>query len=204
MLPPPRIEDTPTPGASFENDRIRLERPTMAYAESYLAARREGYADTSAPNPLSTVSIDLANLERHLASLNGPRMDFQTEDGSNLPYAHLWMVSDQSFIGRVSIRYGLNNRLRRSGGHIGYEIRPLYRRRGLGHLALALGIEHLQMNGVTEFLLTCRDDNIASAKIIERAGGILEDIIPHPDIPGAQLRRYWLKRSDILQIDYHR
>jgi predicted acetyltransferase len=204
MLPPPRIEDTSTPGLSFENGRIHLEKPSIAYAESYLAARREGCADTSATNPISTVSIDITNLQAHLASLNGPRIDYLAADGSRLPYAHLWMVSDQDFFGRVSIRYALNDRLRRSGGHIGYEIRPLYRDQGLGHLALALGIEHLQTHGVTEFLLTCRGDDIASSKIIERAGGVLEDVTLHPDIPGARLRRYWVKCSEYRTTDYHR
>lgn len=194
MLPPRHIQDTAVPARPVTNAQFRLERPSMAYAESYLAARQEGYADTSAPNLLAGASVDIANLEAHLASLNGPRVDYLAADGSHLPYTHLSMVTEQDFIGRVSIRYALNDRLRRSGGHIGDEIRPQYRGQGLGHLALALGIEHLLAHGVSEFLLTCRDDNIGSSKIIERAGGILEDVAPHPDIPGARLRRYWVKR----------
>lgn len=44
--------------------------------------------------------------------------------------------------------------------------------------------------GVSRVLLTCDDGNEVSASIIERAGGVLEDIRVAPD--GIGKRRYWI------------
>ena len=132
----------------------------------------------------------------YLLSLNRPRVQDSDDRSEPVPFAHLWMVAREEFLGRVSVRYALNEKLLRSGGHVGYEVRPTYRGLGLGHHALALGLAHLSARGLHEFLITCRDDNAASARIIERAGGVLEETIPHPDIPGELSRRYWIRRLD--------
>lgn len=44
--------------------------------------------------------------------------------------------------------------------------------------------------GVDPLLVTCDDDNTASASIIERLGGILEDVRQGSD--GIAKRRYWI------------
>ena len=169
----------------------------MAYAASYLEARREGYTDTSLPMA-DQAQIGPEQLARHLASLNEPAKAARwadTPDAPPVPFAHLWMVTDREFIGRVSIRYELTDKLLRSGGHIGYEFRPGYRGRGLGHRALQLGTEHLRARGASALLLTCRDDNVGSIRIIEQAGGVLENVVVHPNIPGKMNRRYWISRT---------
>jgi predicted acetyltransferase len=38
--------------------------------------------------------------------------------------------------------------------------------------------------------VTCDDDNLASATVIERCGGVLENIVP--DDGRAPKRRYWI------------
>jgi predicted acetyltransferase len=48
-------------------------------------------------------------------------------------------------------------------------------------------------NGVSSVLLTCDDDNIGSAAVIERCGGILESV--GPDENGVLFRRYWVRSS---------
>ena len=105
------------------------------------------------------------------------------------------MVAGTAFIGRVSVRYALNERLRRSGGHVGHEVRPSLRGRGFWHRALALGIAHLEARGMRSFLLTCGDRHAPTARLNERAGGVPEDVIPYPETPGAMLRRYWIRRG---------
>ncbi len=87
------------------------------------------------------------------------------------------MVAGDEFLGRVSVRHAPTLRLRRAGGHIGYEVRPRHRGRGLGHRALAL----LQARGLNRFLFTCRDDNVGATRIIEAAGVVLGDVMPPPE-----------------------
>jgi predicted acetyltransferase len=108
-----------------------------------------------------------------------------------VPFGHLWLVSGGVFIGRVGVRYHLNRSLRRSGGHVGYEIRPALRRRGFGHAALALGRAHLATHGTKTILVTCTEGNLGSRRIIEAAGGQLEDLVEAPDGSQQLVRRYW-------------
>src|SRR5687768_7561622 len=59
--------------------------------------------------------------------------------GEELPHGWVtatlyWLVEDGQFVGTVNIRHELNDWLLRYGGHIGYAIRPSWRRRGYGTL----------------------------------------------------------------------
>ncbi len=108
------------------------------------------------------------------------------------PFAQLWLVCGDTFIGRASIRYALNELLLAWGGHVGYEIRPSLRRRGFGMRACTLAIAHARAHGIGRLLLTCAEDNLGSARIIEAHGGVLENIAPHPLTPGIRVRRYWI------------
>lgn len=59
------------------------------------------------------------------------------KEGRNLPKGFapesvFWLIDDEEFIGRASIRHELTPHLREIGGHIGYEIRPSKRRQGYG------------------------------------------------------------------------
>ena len=174
----------------------RLTRPSLDYLASYLAALSEGHTDSTDAHrqvPLAVIEADPA---AHIASLNAQDTMIRLPDGTELgtvPHAHLWLVAGDELIGRVSIRYQLNQRLLRSGGHIGYGIRPSRRRQGFGHQALVLAKQHARERGVQRVLLTCADDNIGSARIIETCGGVLEDVEPHPDNPETLMRRYWIE-----------
>jgi predicted acetyltransferase len=89
---------------------------------------------------------------------------------------NLWWVDGDEYVGRMSIRHELNGWLKEVGGHIGYDVRRS--RRGEGHatamLRAALRIAHDL--GIDSALLTCDDDNLASRIVIERNGGVLEDL----------------------------
>lgn len=97
---------------------------------------------------------------------------------------------DGQIVGRVSIRHVLNERLHHQGGHVGYVVRPAFRRRGYATAMLQQGLARLAGLGVDPALVTCNDDNHASAVIIERAGGIVENVVlADGDVA---LRRYWV------------
>jgi predicted acetyltransferase len=76
------------------------------------------------------------------------------------------------------------------GGHIGYGVRPVHRRRGYATEMLRQALVIARAEGVDRILVTCDDDNTASSVIIERTGGVLDDVRRAPD--GGQKRRYWL------------
>jgi predicted acetyltransferase len=99
--------------------------------------------------------------------------------------------ADGNLIGRASVRFTLNDYLADTGGHVGYGVRPAFRRRGHATVMLMESLALLRAEGVERVLVTCDDDNIGSATVIERAGGVLED--KRTDrFEGTEKRRYWI------------
>jgi len=111
---------------------------------------------------------------------------------NNLVPATLYFLVDEhnEVGGAIDVRYGLNDYLSRYGGHIGYGIRPSWRKKGCGVKMLELVLLKLKKSNLTEVLITCDDDNIGSIKVIEANGGVLESKI---DENGRLVRRYWIE-----------
>lgn len=107
-----------------------------------------------------------------------------------VPGTFLVAEVDGELVGRVSVRHALTDWLERYGGHIGYGVRPAHRRRGHATRILRQALGIARDAGVARVLVTCDDDNLASAAIIERCGGILADVLAVPDGPAK--RRYWI------------
>lgn len=102
---------------------------------------------------------------------------------------HWWIVEGDTYLGAIDLRHRLNDFLLDVGGHIGYNVRPSARRRGLAGWALGTVLTEARALGLARVLVTCNDDNIASARSIERNGGVLEDT--RTTAAGLK-RRYWI------------
>jgi predicted acetyltransferase len=110
--------------------------------------------------------------------------------GNRVPATFLVAEVDGVLVGRVSIRHELNDFLADVGGHIGFAVRPGYRGRGFATEILRQALVIARAEGVERVLVTCHDDNLASAAVIERLGGTLEDV--RVDRDGKRKRRYWI------------
>jgi len=172
-----------------------LTPPSRRVRSSVIAALREGFRRGTRP-ALRPREID--RVERDFDGFIAARLE-QTREivlpgGRRVPAVPSslhWLIAGDTFIGELSFRHELNDYLRQSGGHIGYGIRPSWRGLGYGKRILALGIVEARRRGIRRMLVTCHDDNLASARVIEANGGVLQDVVD--DIfGGGPLRRYWI------------
>lgn len=127
----------------------------------------------------------------YCARLNSQRFDVDLPEGL-VPATFLVAEVDGQIVGRVSIRHALNAFLEELGGHIGYGVRPGFRRRAYATAILRQSLVVASSVGLARVLVTCDDDNVGSAKVIENCGGVFERVTadPHGSVPK---RRYWVE-----------
>lgn len=97
---------------------------------------------------------------------------------------------DNTLVGISDIRLTTNDFILTYAGQIGYSVRPSLRGKGYANEILRLTLIEASKHNFNKILVTCNEPNIASAKVIERNGGILENIIPHPGFPN--VKRYYI------------
>jgi predicted acetyltransferase len=92
-----------------------------------------------------------------------------------VPSTTWWWVQGTEYLGRISLRHRLTERLLEIGGHIGYDVRPSARRRGHATAMLRAALPLTNELGIDPALVTCDTDNVGSRKVIEANGGVFED-----------------------------
>ncbi|WP_460935299.1 GNAT family N-acetyltransferase [Phycicoccus ginsengisoli] len=119
---------------------------------------------------------DRAAFTSYVAELRAEALPETPRLSHLVPSTTLWWVDGEEWLGRIQLRQRLNERLLAGGGHIGYDVAPEHRCRGQatamlrGMLAVAAG-----RYGIASALVTCDPDNVASRRVIEACGGVLED-----------------------------
>jgi predicted acetyltransferase len=111
-----------------------------------------------------------------------------------VPATFLVAEAEGQIVGRVSIRHALSAYLAEVGGHIGYGVRPGFRRRGYATAILGQSLAVASSIGLDRVLVTCDDDNEGSANVIENCGGVLENVVAGRD-GSVPKRRYWVEIS---------
>ncbi|HEV7976981.1 GNAT family N-acetyltransferase [Amycolatopsis sp.] len=99
--------------------------------------------------------------------------DQVTTDEARCTYR--WIVETDRVLGGIALRHGFNDFVRWAG-HIGYGVRPSARRRGVATWALGRMLDEARLLGLERVLVVCEAGNFASAKTIERHGGVLEEV----------------------------
>ena len=174
---------------------MELVQPSAEYKDSFIEAVKEfqNDADYTHRNKWYRALL-IPELEKDFdAFIEGER---RARLGNlpakyDVPRDEYWLVDGGEFIGRLTVRHRLNERLMVIGGHIGFDIRPDRRGQGYGNTMLELALPKAKELGLKRVLLTCDTRNIASRKIIEKYGGVLENQIPNPEM-GHDALRYWI------------
>lgn len=172
-----------------------LVLPTVTVRASFLEAMAEFVAEGASQSQTSAwidvhgekwhteegfaAFVEAVLADRHVDT---PRLEW------HVPCTNLWLVDGTTYLGRISIRHELTDFLREVGGHIGYDVRPSRRRQGHATTMLRAALPWAHDLGIDPALVTCDESNVASTRVIEAAGGVLEDV------RGAK-RRYWVPTS---------
>ncbi|MCK5128536.1 MAG: GNAT family N-acetyltransferase [Clostridiales bacterium] len=174
-------------------DNIKLIKPCEEYLDSYLEACREFRITDINSSSLH----DPNNFELWKSTIFEKYKSHSS--GINLPKGYVscttyWLVDDKNIIGIGSIRHSLTDTLRKYGGHIGYMICPKYHNKGYGTLQLELLLENAYELGIEEALLTCDVNNTASARVMEKNGGVrMDQISVCVDSTDKEVYRYTIK-----------
>ncbi len=166
-----------------------LVDPALAYKDALIDAVREFCA-------AGEYQADPDHMAAHFSDLLlwiERQKDPATVEPDQLPMEDFWLMAGDQWIGKLTLRTALDERFLRSGGHIGYEIRPSLRRRGYGTVLLQLGLEKARERGLHRVLLTCAETNIGSRKLIEANGGRLENAAM---VDGVKKLRYWIDLTE--------
>ena len=169
-----------------------MVEPTTALHTQWLAAHDDWGAGTHQDGAGLLADDDVRT--RHGFALWVGRL--RRESDTTVPPAagrvhctYWWIADGDTVLGTISLRHRLNDFLLGAGGHIGYGIRPSARRRGVATWALGQVLATAGTYGLDRVLITCADDNVASARVIEHHGGLLEDV---RDTELGRTRRYWV------------
>jgi len=170
---------------------FEIQEPSVELKDSFLSALKEYHQEGR------NLDQDEKEIENNFSTFV---QHFKDESlGKNLkpeyvPQTTYWIADKDGYAGRVSIRHELNENLLKIGGHIGYEVRPSKRGLGYGSKALELALSKARSLGLEKVLLTCISTNIASKKIIEANGGVLENEVHGEEGEPSRLR-FWIKIS---------
>ena len=100
---------------------------------------------------------------------------------ARLPSLRLWIVAN-GFCGTIGLRWqpGTEALPPHCAGHIGYAVVPWRRREGLASAALLAFLPQARARGLRYVELTTDEGNVASRRVIEKAGGVLTGTAPPP------------------------
>ncbi|MFO7974748.1 MAG: GNAT family N-acetyltransferase [Candidatus Hydrogenedentota bacterium] len=168
-----------------------LIRPTVELQSSFLEAATE-YREAGEELDTTFPAYWNAPFEVYVAQLDALAKGKHLPPGI-VPADTYWLVGpNRRFLGMSRLRRRLTRALRIEGGHIGYTIRPSERRKGYGTKLCALTIEEMRKaRRIKRLLITCDTRNTASARIIEKNSGVLENRVTSPRT-GRQVSRYWI------------
>lgn len=161
-------------------------------SEKYLKSYQEAFEEYNIHNVVSYAFADTNKVDVVKKYYNYRKgIDLKPNRVAQTTY---WLVDGNKFIGEIAIRHELNDALLKYGGHIGYGIRYSCWGKGYGTKMLALALKKAKQMGINKVLVTCDNDNYASAKVIENNNGKLENIVDNiVSGKSVQTRRYWIE-----------
>lgn len=133
------------------------------------------------------------DFEDYVTKLHRNSLGINLEEGL-VPFTTYWLTdADKETIFGVSrLRHKLNAVSQKEGGHIGYDVPPSLRGSGNATELLRQTVLKAKAMGIPRVLVTCDAENAASARVIEKNGGVLENRVIS-DFTKRLVSRYWIE-----------
>ncbi len=166
---------------------MKLVKPNNKYETHYHEMMQDWYrtGEELVPFPLE---YEYSDFEAFVDRLN--KASLVPENEGWVCCSTFWLFNeDDVLVGVSNIRHELTDRLMQEGGHIGFGIRPGYRRRGYATKILELSLVETKKLGIDKVLVTCDKPNIASGKTILKNGGMLWK---EHEFEGVVKQLYWI------------
>jgi predicted acetyltransferase len=162
-----------------------LTAPTAEVRDSFVEAARDLRDEGWLPEfPVDEVAANFDNYVQRILN---------EKEFWGVPVSTLWYIDGPYYLGSVIIRHRLTSELAQRGGHIGYHVAPHHRRQGHASAMLAAAINHCRSTlGIAQILITCNQSNVASRRVIESNGGVLENVLEDEC-------RYWIGPEPIAR-----
>lgn len=173
-----------------------LIEPVIERAEEYFALCIEYALENSFPfREIKTIEDARIKIQKDIEIQNDIEVEFNINPDDKIRLYVYWALSDHNeIIGSSVLCANPNKRLLKKNGHIGYDIRPKYRKQGSGTEILRLTLIEAYKKGLMEVLICCNDDNIGSRKVIENNNGKLVKMIID-EKSKKEIRRYRVPTS---------
>ncbi|AZJ23603.1 GNAT family acetyltransferase [Bacillus wiedmannii] len=169
---------------------MKLLKPTNEYSEQIIEYREAFLHTDEKPHGSSSLQ-NFDSLDKWFEKVSIQEVE-ENLQGNRVPSSQFLSFEKGELIGFVNIRHRLNQELLLESGHIGYSVHPNKRRQGYATKQLQLALDEAQKLGLQKVLITCDKVNIASAKTIQKVGGMLEDEVVSVHT-GEIVQRYWIE-----------
>jgi predicted acetyltransferase len=141
---------------------------------SYVDAVEEDHTEGRRRRLSAAQLRDADEFDQYIMRLRSDSAEDASRSEGIVPQTTFWWIDGPLFIGRISIRHRLTEQLRAEGGHVGYDVRPSLRGKGHATAMLKAALPEIHRLGIDPALLTCNETNIASRRVIEKNGGVLQ------------------------------
>ncbi len=169
---------------------IRLLDPDLGLLAPYEAALEAGWSPSTTRDvtaeQLQAIRADPAAFIARLQEIVGLQeregRSIALGDGRLLPRlpGPVFWIWDDTFCGQINLRYqpGTLDLPPHVSGHVGYAVVPWKRRLGIASAALRLLRPIAAARGLPRVLVTCDEGNLASRRVVEKAGGAMAGSAP--------------------------
>ena len=178
-----------------EKDALRLVLPSAEYRDE-IAAYRQEFLDAGDSMDGTGPLRRMADPDEWLAITERFRHEDTVPNGWVQATQFLCVrKQDNRLVGMIQVRHRFNAFLQVYGGHIGYSVRPVERRKGYAFWMLNAVKPFCRSIGLNAIMVTCVTGNEASRRVILKNGGVYDATV-HEPMDNQNIERYWIRLSE--------